>query len=77
MISGVCCVLLGEAVLVGSRPLLVWLGAFAGINLIYIPLLEEPALARRFGERYRIYRQHVPAWIPRCRPWQPPWDNSR
>lgn len=27
-------------------------------------LLEEPALERRFGDAYRVYRAQVPAWWP-------------
>src|SRR5262245_21469363 len=40
MISGVLFVLLGEACLLGSIPLLEWTGFFAVLNAIYIPLLE-------------------------------------
>jgi protein-S-isoprenylcysteine O-methyltransferase Ste14 len=69
MISGVLFVLLGEAVLTGSVPLFRWFLIFAVINAIYIPLLEEPGLARRFGEDYRVYRRNVPRWIPRWEPW--------
>jgi protein-S-isoprenylcysteine O-methyltransferase Ste14 len=72
MISGICFVLAGESVLFGSH----WLGAvlviFAAINAVYIPLVEEPGLARRFGEDYETYRRHVPRWIPRLTPWEPP-----
>lgn len=41
-------------------------------NAVYIPLVEEPGLAQRFGEDYRIYRQYVPRWIPRMTPWDQP-----
>lgn len=76
MISGVGSILLGESLLLGSLPLLGWFLIFMMINLIYIPLLEEPGLVRRFGEEYRLYQQHVPRWLPRLRPWQVPWDNE-
>ena len=72
MIGGVCSILLGEAVLLGSIPLLVWFGLFAMGNLVYIPLVEERDLARRFGDSYVVYEKHVPAWIPRLRPWDDP-----
>lgn len=71
MITGVFCILLGETILFGSRPLLYWFLLFVIANLIYIPLLEEPQLARRFGADYERYQQHVPRWIPRLRPWAP------
>ena len=70
MISGVFCILLGEAILAGSLPLLDWFFFFLLVNLIYIPLLEEPGLARRFGEDYLRYKANVPRWIPRLRPWE-------
>ena len=71
MISGVVFVLFGEALLLGSRPHLVWALVFLGVNLVYIPLLEEPMLERRFGAAYVEYCRHVPRVIPRVRPWRP------
>ena len=73
MISGVLFILFAEAVLTGSRRLLAWFGVFLLINLIYIPLLEETGLVARFGERYLLYKKNVPRWIPRLKPWLPPW----
>ena len=70
MISGVFCVLLGEAVLAASLPLLGWFAAFVTVNAVYIPLAEEPGLAKRFGGDYLTYKQNVPRWIPRLRPWE-------
>jgi protein-S-isoprenylcysteine O-methyltransferase Ste14 len=69
MISGVLSILLGEASLVGSVPLLDWFGVFFAINAIWMPLVEEPGLVRRFGEDYLRYRHAVPRWIPRRTPW--------
>ena len=74
MISGVLFVLLAEALLTRSRPVFIWFVLFLSINLVYIPLLEEPGLATRFGERYRLYKKNVPRWLPRVKPWLPPWD---
>jgi protein-S-isoprenylcysteine O-methyltransferase Ste14 len=71
MISGVGLVLLGEAAALGSLPILAWFGLFALVNAIYIPLVEEPGLARRFGDDYAEYRRSVPRWIPRRQPWTP------
>ena len=76
MITGVLCVLLGEAVLLGSILILAWFACFAILNMTFIPLAEEPDLLRRFGEDYRIYRENVPRWIPRRTPWRPPWDDA-
>jgi protein-S-isoprenylcysteine O-methyltransferase Ste14 len=69
MISGVLFVLLGEAALLGSPPLLLWFGAVFAVNAVYIPLVEEPGLGRRFGDDYARYKAHVPRWVPRIRPW--------
>jgi protein-S-isoprenylcysteine O-methyltransferase Ste14 len=69
MISGVLFVLLGEAALFGSPALVLWFGVVLALNAVYLPLVEEPGLQRRFGEEYERYRNHVPRWIPRVRPW--------
>src|SRR5439155_6682420 len=45
MISGVLFVLLGEAGILRSWPHVEWFALFAVINMIYIPLIEEPMLA--------------------------------
>ena len=76
MISGVLFVLASEVLATGSRRLLVWFGTFAVANLLYIPLLEEPMLGARFGERYRLYRAGVPRWIPRVAAWRAPWEGA-
>jgi protein-S-isoprenylcysteine O-methyltransferase Ste14 len=69
MISGVVLVLFGEALLLLSRPHLLWALTFLGINAVYIPLLEEPLLEQRFGADYREYCRNVPRLLPRLRPW--------
>jgi protein-S-isoprenylcysteine O-methyltransferase Ste14 len=71
MISGVLFVLLGEALLFRSWPLLAWWALFFAINAVYLPLSEEPGLERRFGEDYRRYKREVPRWIPRLVPVPP------
>ena len=69
MISGVLFVLLGEAGLAASLPLLLWFGAVFAVNAVYLPLVEEPGLSRRFGDDYATYKANVPRWLPRIRPW--------
>jgi protein-S-isoprenylcysteine O-methyltransferase Ste14 len=68
MISGVFCILLGEALLLGSLPIFAWFLLFVCLNAIYIPLLEERDLERRFRQGYVVYKRHVPRWIPRREP---------
>jgi protein-S-isoprenylcysteine O-methyltransferase Ste14 len=72
MISGVFSILLGEALVFGSVPLVYWFLIFVLVNVIYIPLSEEPGLERRFGDEYVVYKRNVPRWLPRLRPWQAP-----
>ncbi len=72
MISGVCALLLAEALLLGSGLLAGWFAVFTLGNASYLPLVEEPGLLRRFGEDYAAYRRAVPRWIPRLRPWTVP-----
>jgi protein-S-isoprenylcysteine O-methyltransferase Ste14 len=70
MISGVILFLFGEALVLLSWPHVAWAVCFVILNLIYIPLVEEPQLERRFGDAYREYRRHVRRFIPRLRPWR-------
>ncbi len=76
MISGVLFILFGEALVLISWPHARWALYFLCLNLIYIPLLEEPILERRFGDSYREYRRHVRRFIPRPRPWAPDGNTS-
>ena len=65
MISGVLAVLLGEAALFGSWPVLIWAGTVFLINDTYFRLIEEPGLRDRFGADYEAYMASTPRWIPR------------
>jgi protein-S-isoprenylcysteine O-methyltransferase Ste14 len=65
MILGVICILLAESLILRSWPLLGWFLLFTIGNMLYIPLVEEKGLARRFGETYLEYKQNVPRWLPR------------
>jgi protein-S-isoprenylcysteine O-methyltransferase Ste14 len=69
MISGVMFILLGEALLAASLPLFCWFAFCVALNVVYIPLAEEPGLVKRFGADYLAYKQNVPRWIPRMRAW--------
>ncbi|HVG46255.1 MAG TPA: isoprenylcysteine carboxylmethyltransferase family protein [Longimicrobium sp.] len=69
MISGVLAMISGEALLLGSRAVAWWGAAFLAINQVYFLVLEEPGLARRFGEGYLRYKAAVPRWLPRRTPW--------
>lgn len=71
MISGVLCILLGEAAVTASGWLLAWFAIFLTFQAIAIRFWEEPHLTRRFGSEYLDYRQNVPRWIPRISAWKP------
>ena len=70
MVSGVIFVLLGEALVLRSMPHAWWALTFVIMNLIWIPLFEEPILTAMFGDDYRDYRRHVRRFVPRLRPYE-------
>ena len=65
MISGVLAILLGEALVLGSRVLGAWALAFLAFNQVHFLVFEEPGLEHRFGASYREYKDRTPRWIPR------------
>jgi protein-S-isoprenylcysteine O-methyltransferase Ste14 len=71
MISGVLFVLFGEALALNSKAHFAWAVLFLAMNVVYIPLFEEPQLAQRFGADYAEYCRNVPRLLPRVRPWNP------
>ena len=71
MITGVLAILLGEAAWFWSPAVLAWAGVFLLINAVYLPVVEEPNLAARFGADYAEYCRHVPRWLPRWSAWKP------
>jgi protein-S-isoprenylcysteine O-methyltransferase Ste14 len=49
------------------------LGLTAMLFLVFhlvVVYQEEPGLEKRFGDSYRLYRRHVPRWLPRLSPWR-------
>ncbi len=69
MISGVSFMIGGLALILRSEPHATWAALFIAVNLVYIPLLEEPTLEARFSEDYRRYCRAVDRFVPRMRPW--------
>ena len=65
MKAGLFLILLAEAVLLRSLPLLAWFAVFAAVNVVYIRVSEEPGLRKRFGAAYERYCESVPRWLPR------------
>jgi protein-S-isoprenylcysteine O-methyltransferase Ste14 len=71
MYLAVAAIIFGQALALG-RPVLFAYGAvFCAVVAAFVRWYEEPTLARTFGREYDEYRQAVPAWRPRRRPWQP------
>ena len=68
---GVMAILIGEALLFGSRGLLAYTVVAWCVGAAAVRFYEEPTLARKFGADYRNYQRAVRAWIPRLHPWTP------
>jgi protein-S-isoprenylcysteine O-methyltransferase Ste14 len=64
MYVGVLWVLLGEALLFRSVPLLTYTAIWFVVVNLFVVFYEEPALRARFGESYEQYRRAVRRWIP-------------
>jgi len=62
---GALLVVLGEAWLFLSLPLLAYAAVMAACFHLFVIGYEEPALRRRFGAGYAGYLQAVPRWVPR------------
>jgi protein-S-isoprenylcysteine O-methyltransferase Ste14 len=60
---------LGQAFVFASRPLLVYAAVLWLAFHLFVVAYEEPDLVRRFGSAYETYRRAVPRWLPRARPW--------
>jgi protein-S-isoprenylcysteine O-methyltransferase Ste14 len=71
MITGVLCILLGEAAITASGGLLLWFAIFITFQATAIRFWEEPHLTMRYGSEYVDYRRNVPRWIPRISAWDP------
>ena len=71
MYFGLLLVVIGEALLFGSLGLLVYAVLVWAAPAAFVRWYEEPALIRQFGAEYHAYRQAVPAWWPRLRPYTP------
>ena len=68
MYIAVVAMIVGQALIIGSRGILVFAIALALAFHWFVVLYEEPTLRRAFGEQYLAYRRRVPRWIPRLTP---------
>ena len=65
MYIGVALVIAGQAWLLHSWHILIYLGCVLVIVNFFVIFYEEPTLHRQFGAEYERYRARVPRWIPR------------
>lgn len=54
----------GQALLLSRLVLLIYAAAFLAIAFFLVHWVEDPALARRFGQQFEDYRSQVPGWWP-------------
>lgn len=67
MYVGVLLVIIGWAVFLQSKEILIY-GVVVGIFFhLFVSVVEEPVLERKFGEAYLRYCQEVGRWLPRAR----------
>ncbi len=71
MYVGVLTLLLGEAILFGSRALFIYAAVAFVVYYLFVILYEEPVLRRKFGAAYQRYCAETPRWLPR---WKQPGD---
>jgi protein-S-isoprenylcysteine O-methyltransferase Ste14 len=65
MYLAVFSVVLGEAMLFHSLWLVGYVLLLGGVTHLFVVKVEEPRLARQFGESYQSYLRTVPRWVPR------------
>ena len=70
MYVGVLFVIAGWAVLFGSGAVLRYGVAVAVAFQLFVVLVEEPLLRRRFGKAYEAYCRVVPRWVPGWGKWR-------
>jgi protein-S-isoprenylcysteine O-methyltransferase Ste14 len=63
MYAGVLCLILGQAVVLHSLPLLLYACILFVTFHLFVVLYEEPKLTKMFGESYKHYCNTVPRWL--------------
>src|SRR4029453_7431785 len=63
-------IILGQAVLMGDRRLIVYAALWWLVFHVAVVAYEEPTLEQTFGKEYEAFRAAVPRWIPRMTPWR-------
>jgi protein-S-isoprenylcysteine O-methyltransferase Ste14 len=71
MYLAVTSLIVGQALLLGQPGLLWYAGIVATAMVAFVHAYEQPTLSETYGAEYDRYRDAVPGWWPRLRPWQP------
>jgi len=71
MIIGVILTVFGEGLIFESAGILICAIIFFILNLIYIPLVEEKGVLKRFGDEFIQYKREVNGWIPKFKAYDP------
>jgi protein-S-isoprenylcysteine O-methyltransferase Ste14 len=66
MYLAVSSVIIGQAAVLGSWPLVGYAIAVGAAFVGFVRWYEEPALRRQFGQAYETYLRTVPRWLPRA-----------
>jgi len=64
--------IVGQALLCPSLGIVLYVVLFGVAVTAFVRFYEEPTLRATHGESYERYRQEVPRWVPRIRPWPGP-----
>lgn len=67
MYLGAIAIVLGIALWIGSRSVLLYAMALWITFHLFVLVYEEPHLQRKFGDSYTRYRHQVRRWLPRFR----------
>jgi len=70
---GVVLALCGLSLVVTNPSIAIWAGVVFVIYLALFIFIEEPALEKRFGDDYVLYKANVGRIIPRLSGWDAPW----
>jgi protein-S-isoprenylcysteine O-methyltransferase Ste14 len=77
MYIAVALTIVGQAMVLGRPALLLYALVFGVAVAGFVHLYEQPTLGDQFGAEYEAYRDAVPAWLPRRRPWRPERPANR
>jgi protein-S-isoprenylcysteine O-methyltransferase Ste14 len=71
MYLAVLALIVGQGFLLGQPVLLLYGALFLAVTASFVHFYEEPTLQRQFPADYDRYREAVPGWLPRIRPYHP------